>query len=38
MLGTEITAMRTLQSHPNVLQLLHYELSAQYPRKRGGKK
>lgn len=33
-LHTEIVALKTL-AHPNILQLLHVELDAQYPRKNG---
>jgi hypothetical protein len=36
MLGTEIAAMKALEQHPNILSLLHYDMAAQYPRKRGG--
>lgn len=36
MLGTEIAAMKALDSHPNILSLLHYDMAASYPRKRGG--
>lgn len=36
MLNTEIEAMKTLNAHPNILSLLHYDMNAVYPRKRGG--
>lgn len=36
MLGTEIAAMKALDCHPNILSLLHYDMAASYPRKRGG--
>jgi len=36
MLGTEIGAMKALDTHPHILSLLHYDMAASYPRKKGG--
>ena len=36
MLGTEIAAMKALDQHPHILSLLHYDMTAVYPRKSGG--
>jgi serine/threonine protein kinase len=32
MLGTEIAAMKALDTHPHILSLLHYDMGCQYPR------
>jgi serine/threonine protein kinase len=36
MLGTEIAAMKALDTHPFILTLLHYDMGCAYPRKKGG--